>query len=413
MRVLVLFALINLIACSSGNDQQIRIITTTEEPQFELIDIISNTLGDQLGLSMSTIVGDNSYASVDSLLNDRADIAIIENFTSYMSGVKTIMPLYEQILHVFYHQDIQASSFKELCEGKRLYLGEQGSATFMLMNKLFVAFDVDTSLVDFTDQVFEEVDVFCAFTHIIRKEDLSGMEEFRLFSFDKVDHIGKGSIIDGVSIRNPYLSSFVLPNQIYNEINPNPVLTLSSVAVLVGREDLERNLVYDIVKTLRSNRLQPDREGVISLLDFNDSYNLHNLNYPLHAGSMDYIDRHQPSFLEQYAEVISVIISLIIAFGSAIFTFNGWNKQRKKNRVDKFYAKILEIKALAENSNNAVDIMQLVSQVQLTQNKAFELLMNEKLVADESFRIFVELSKDTIHSLEAKLGRFEKELSEV
>lgn len=412
MKVVFGLLIILLISCTSQVNH-LRIATTIEEPQYELLEMISQTLGNELQLTTSFITSNCSSASSDSILNNRADIAIIENFTPFKSGLNTIMPLYEQILHVFYHKDIKASSFKDLCEGRRLYIGEKGSATEMLMQELFKAFEVDTTLVKITNQVFEEVDVFCAFTHVIRKEDLFGMDDFRLFSFDKIDHIGKGSITDGICIKNPYLSSFVIPNQLYNDINSNPVLTLSSVAVLVGREDLDRDLVYDIVKTLRSSRLQPDREGIIALMDFNNSYNLHDLNFPLHQGAMDYIDRHQPSFLEQYAEVISVIISLVIAFGSALITFKSWSKQRKKRRVDEFYAKILNVKELSDDSENVIDLIQLINEIKSTQKKGFEMLIDEKLIADESFRIFVELSKETLHSLELKLASLQEELEGV
>ena len=302
------------------------------------------------------------------------------------------------------------SSFKSLCEGRSMYIGEKGSATYILMNKLFTSFEVDTSLVEISYQIFDQVDVFCAFTHIIRNEDLQGMEDFMLFSFDKVDHIGKGSIIEGICLKNPYLSPFVIPNQLYNENNSTPVLTLSSMALLVGTERLPRDVVYDIIKTLRSSRLQLGREGTLAMMDFNDSYNLHRINFPLHPGAMDYLDRHQTSFLERYAEVISVLVSIIIALGSAIFTFNGWNKQRKKNRVDMFYAKILDIKTLSESTASVVDLMQLIGQIQDIQKEAFEMLMQEKLIADESFRIFVELSKDTLQYLESKLATLQEDM---
>ena len=409
MRILAVLFLFGVLSCTQEKNH-IRIVSLADTPQLQLLEIIGETIHDKLELTTNTVIIDNNFLSIDSLVNNQADIGIIENVTPHVSGVKTIMPLYEQILHIFYQKDLKITSFKNLCEGRRLYLGEKGSSTHMLMEKLFVAFEVDTSLVKITHQVFENVDVFCAFTHIIRKEDLQGMNNFRLFSFDKVNHIGKGSIIDGICLRNPSLSSFVIPNQLYNEMNPSPVLTLSSVALLVGREDLSEKIVYDIVKILRSSRIQLDRGGVISLIDFNNSYNLHSLNFPIHSGTMNYLDRHRPSFLERYAEVISVIISLMIAFASAIFTFNGRNRYRKKRRVDKFYAKILGIKTLSENSDNIVELMQLASQVQLTQKKAFEMLMDKKLIADESFGIFMELSKDTLHFLEVRLKDLREEL---
>ena len=45
----------------------------------------------------------------------------------------------------------------------------------------------------------------------------------------------------------------------------------------------------------------------------------------------------------------------------------------------------------------------MVKRVQASQNKAFEMLIVEKLVANDSFRIYMELSKETINELRGKM----------
>ena len=49
--------------------------------------------------------------------------------------------------------------------------------------------------------------------------------------------------------------------------------------------------------------------------------------------------------------------------------------------------------------------MQGIKSIQLAQNKAFEMLIDEKLEANESFRIYMELSKETINELKIKVKK--------
>jgi hypothetical protein len=50
-------------------------------------------------------------------------------------------------------------------------------------------------------------------------------------------------------------------------------------------------------------------------------------------------------------------------------------------------------------SSDPEDIERVTKEIRSLQNQAFDLLVDEKLAADESFRIFVTLSNDVLRQL--------------
>ncbi|MEQ9231050.1 MAG: hypothetical protein RIF46_10240, partial [Cyclobacteriaceae bacterium] len=47
-----------------------------------------------------------------------------------------------------------------------------------------------------------------------------------------------------------------------------------------------------------------------------------------------------------------------------------------------------------------------IRKIKLEQQKAFQMLIDEKLQANESFRIYMELSKETLQELQLRLEKF-------
>ena len=74
---------------------------------------------------------------------------------------------------------------------------------------------------------------------------------------------------------------------------------------------------------------------------------------------------------------------------------------RRKNRIDKFYSAAIAIRDSISAASGAEDRSEAVTKVHNLQNNAFDQLVDEKLAADESFRIFITLSNDILAQLDA------------
>ena len=74
---------------------------------------------------------------------------------------------------------------------------------------------------------------------------------------------------------------------------------------------------------------------------------------------------------------------------------------RRKNRIDRFYMDVIRIRDSVAPDGAETARRAVVEEIRKLQNHAYELLVHEKLAADESFRIFVELTNTAIHEINA------------
>ena len=74
-------------------------------------------------------------------------------------------------------------------------------------------------------------------------------------------------------------------------------------------------------------------------------------------------------------------------------------KARRKNRIDVFYRDAIALRNSVDDSSPPYARKVAIGKVRELQTKAFDLLVHEKVAADESFRIFITLSNDIIDDL--------------
>ena len=86
---------------------------------------------------------------------------------------------------------------------------------------------------------------------------------------------------------------------------------------------------------------------------------------------------------------------LLFALLTGVFGLARLHSHRKKDRIDEFYSKIMAIRMRAMNEPHEPLLLEL-HQLEL---EAFDSLISEKLAADESFRIFIELLTRAIDEL--------------
>ncbi|MEM6512754.1 MAG: hypothetical protein AAF660_07060 [Pseudomonadota bacterium] len=74
---------------------------------------------------------------------------------------------------------------------------------------------------------------------------------------------------------------------------------------------------------------------------------------------------------------------------------------RRKNRIDRFYTNVIRIRGSVSEASSPAERAAAIEEIRALQTTAFELLVDEKLAADDSFRIFLTLSNEVIEELGA------------
>ena len=233
--------------------------------------------------------------------------------------------------------------------------------------------------------------------NVLAQDGVAG--EYRFLSFGSPQDIGSGGEIDQTVLLNPRVSPFVIPTGTYGDLPEEPVLTLAVDKLLVSSPDLDSAAVYDLISEIR--RLQPALAAKRPFLfkQLGSEFDASGSTFVLHPGSQAFAVRDEPTFYERYSGVAEVLVTLVIGLISGSYAVIQIYNRRRKNRIDGFYTDVMAIRDSVSEHSSATEREAAVEKVQELQNKAFEMLIREKLAADESFRIFVTLSKDIIAQL--------------
>lgn len=384
-------------------------ITTTftfiyndEGPNQQIAEKMEALLESEFNVDIVLKKGLNTNANIDSLISQNIDIALVENYIPYMEGINSAFSVYSEVLHIFYKKNIQVERFEDLMYNHLIYIGREASPTYNIMMDLFDFYGLDQDRISVTFKM-AEAEVVVELTNLLSRSHLLGYSDFKLFSFDKMEDVGNGSKVEGITLKYPRMAPFVIPANTYWDFTTEPVVTLSVDLIMIVRSGMGEVAVTDFAKTMLRNR------QIFTLIDpllydgMKEDFDQSRLNIPLHEGARIYLDRDEPSFIERYAELGGVILALIIAISSGIVSLTKWQAQKKKDEIDVFYEDLLEVKNTIPHIKELADGVAKVKHIQKSQNKAFEMLISEELVANDSFRIYMELSKETINELRGRI----------
>ena len=113
------------------------------------------------------------------------------------------------------------------------------------------------------------------------------------------------------------------------------------------------------------------------------------------------MQRDAPSIYERYSGIAEVFVTVLIAVISTVFGLVRLYRVRRKNRIDTFYSAVMKIRNSIAETPTDQERQEKANEIRALQTTAFEMLVDEKLAADESFRIFVTLSNDVLQQLGA------------
>lgn len=384
------------------HEQSFMILGNIEDPQHQIADTIAKVISRNTKFEMTIKAGLGNLSNLDSIRNGRADFAIVDNFAPTSPEVNAVLPLYPQVLHVVHKGHFKPETLHELLEGRKIFAGIEGSGTMRFVEQLLVDYGINATTIDFVGiyDIFE-ADVIFSFTDLLRFEELKDLEGYRLFSFDEASRLGHGSLAEGICLRYPQFEPFVIPKELYGRYTENPVLTVKVDALLVCRADLSVDEVYEISKIL--NEQKQSLVGINPLLaDFGHHFDPDQLSFNLHPGAQNYLNRYEPGFLERYADVLSVVLTIIFALISAGYSLKEFQNSKKKNKIDAFYQAIQLIINEIKTVDSIEHVSKLRQRIDELRETTLSLVIDEKLAANESFSIFLNLCTQAQTELASK-----------
>jgi TRAP-type uncharacterized transport system substrate-binding protein len=383
---IVLLMLASLSACEHG-DYQLRF----HAPAYQSVDTeaMQGIFQERSGIQMMSASVDVGMSSLEALVANKADLALVQNSAAFTPGVRAVLPVYKSVLHVLVHDDFMPENEEQPLKGTIVYLADNSDAGRRVINIFAKRQGLepgDYKLVN--TRPAEPADLILYFGPINPDNTQWAQSGYTLMSLDERLNPQLEFYKEGVGYIVPNMHTMVIPAYTY-EIpgNREPILTVAADTLLVARKDLSVNLVYELTKTLIEQKPRFTAIAPQIFSGISESFDPLDLNFPLHNGARRYLHRDEPGVLERYAESINLLAYLIFLILSAVVAFMRWRAHTKKDRIDTFYTRALGIAEQADGTNHA----DLLLQLHELEQEAFRSLIAEKLAANESFRIFTDL----------------------
>jgi len=363
-----------------------------------IVKLLKNELGVDVTIHY-TLSEDTAFQE---LVRGEADFAIIPNNAFFPGAhIRTVVPLLPRVLLVLTKNigEYPPGDLPGVLEGHHLVMEDLSRIDSIFMRKLFTSYGIDPAAVNGFPATGIDLDewkdssfVYIGLTHLHNpKMKKLIMEGARFFSLDDISLYNRGSSVEGFKMNYSRIVPFILPKDYFLGRPASPVLTLAIPDILVTREDVSKTLVYDIVSTIveQKPRLE-EMDNIYALLHTADLSG-DAFSFPLHNGTQDYIMRNQPSLMTRYASTILTFISILAILTGGFASAHRRMKMRKKLSIEKFYRKLLTLRKKAFGLQGTAEQMRVQEELRVLRSEAFEALMENRLVADESFEIFLTL----------------------
>ena len=398
--ILIPIVLIATDSVYSPEPEELRLVLPRLPIDRKIADEFALLLDEEADVTIRQVrLGDTTKSEMQALLDGDADLAMVSNKEAFHPDIGTVTPMYPRVLHIAYRSGISLGGFDSLLRSGTVSAGPPGSDARIFLEQALPLFDVEFDDVDFVGDE-ECADIFLVYAPVSRNVmlELSRCGDYRLRSLGEISDLGRGSLIDALMLENPRVRPFIIPSGMYGDLTPAPVVTLAVDQLLVAHESVGEAVIYDLMSEIQ--RLQhaiADQHPAI-YDDLAESFSGSKSTFALHQGTQAFLERNEPDFLERYSGIAEVLVTLLVGAVSGGFAMYRLYQIRRKDRIDEFYKQILAIRDSIPEQD-PVDVMAVRRRIRGLQDEALQMLIEEKLAADESFRIFMTLGNDLIDEL--------------
>lgn len=401
-----------LISCNQG-ETQLSMVKVQEVGVAKMEDLPVK----DLLKTKNDIVIDLSFATseekvIDQVEKKKIDLAVIPNevdFVHNIKNIRTIMALLPRIVMITYHKKIpRPKSLEDLLTNRTVVFEKLDTSDELFFSHLLSHFGIDKETdfksiylneEDFDDYLEKDsIKIFITLSHLKNALIHDLLENnHQLFSLDDPELYLRGSSVDGFCLSNPEAYPFLLPKSTFLENPSHPVLTVGIRDILICHKDMSDDLVYNIIRSVSENKSVLTRQdkayGLLSL-DYTSTNT--SFAFPLHEGSIHFLNKDKPGFFERYAELFGVIFSIFVVMAGGIPQVRGYIKQRKKDRIDEYYRELFELR---NKYANGTDKQEALRAIKAYRDQVFFLLIEEKVSADNSFLIFLSLYEEILEEI--------------
>ncbi len=328
------------------------------------------------------------------LITAQADIPAGKN-------ARTVATLYSDSFQLVAQKDANIQQFTDL-KGKRIGLSNKGGQydSFILVAQHFGLSPQDFTFVGDTDRASEVA---------FQQKKVDAVFRVRAIGNAQVAELVRnynGKLIpitqaEAMRVQHPAFETTSIPKGAYKGHEPVvPAEDLATVAVqrlLLAHQRVDPEVLRHIAEVLNERRRElksaiPDTAGNTAPLVTNIRRPdlTGGTGIPLHPGALAYYDRDKPSFIQENADYLALILTVGLLGGSWLWELKRWIDRRRKNLADDYIERAITL--MNNCQQTTITPQEALKQLDiLFENVASELI--KESISQESFRTFNEAYK--------------------
>ena len=327
----------------------------------------------------------------------RVELATVRSDTPVASNVRTVADLFPDYFQLITAPGITLASINDL-EGIKVAIPPHGTEQNRTFHMLLDHYDVEASNVRWRAMTFAagtralmQGSVDALFT----VRSLRDGALVRLFEDASLSRTKLGIVpIDqapAIALKRPFITTAVIPRGAYTGRNPTPsrdVVTGSVIRILVSREDVPEEALTELAAVMFGHRLDlTTRFALAAAVREPGRLTDQSASAPTHDGVQAWIDRDEPSFLQENAEPIALVVTVLSILASMAFALRARLSSVRKNRLDAYNYDLLDIGEKARVANDMAELVTLREEHYAVLERIVRALDTDE-VTEEGFQSF-------------------------
>jgi len=358
-------------------------------------------------LTIEVVATRDSSRNTTMLNEGTVDAATIRSDTPVASNVRLIADLFPDYFQILTRRDKPVFKVKNLI-GKRVAIPRFGTDEFRSFWIVADHYDLPINGIKWRSMDFEsattrllsgEVDAIFTVRSLRDRLLLNLFADAELKSLPlRFVHLDQA---EAIALKRPFLSVGTIPKGAFVGQSPVPTIDTTTSTVdrlLVTREDMSEETAREITRILFEHRFDLTIRFSLASAIRQPNFTVGS-PIALHLGAEQYYTRDEPSFIQENAEPLALLVTVFALLSSSLFAMRSRWEATQKNRMDSYNFVLLDI---AEKARNA----RAISELKELRNELFSKLEHVVVALDtdavteegfQSFSLLWESVKDVVN----------------
>lgn len=357
-------------------------------------------------LRIETIKTRDPSENIAKLNKGEIDLAAIRSDTPVVASVQMIVNLYDDYFQFIARKDLSIKTVDEFATS-RIIIPPAGTDGFRSFFAIIDHYDIPTENIRWKALPFQQAKQLLLAGQADGVFTVRSLRDPALLNLFEDANLTKKHLnfipidqTEAIALKRPFLAKGILPKGAYSGAEPVPARDMETPVVsriLVARDNVPDEAVRELTKILFEHRLDLVVRFELATAITAPQRNA-GLTIPLHPGAEQFYDRNEPNFLQENAEPLALIVTLLTILISGLLTLRGRFNSDQKNKSDVYNKVLINISSHARKAQSISELDELSKQLDTILQEVVHALDTDEVTEDgfQSFSFLWEVARQKI-----------------